>query len=31
MKNVLRLKNHDLIVDMVLADYQYPILFTCID
>ena len=31
MNNVLRVKNHDLIVDMVLADYQYPILFTCID
>lgn len=31
MKNFLHLKNHNLIVDMILVDYQYPVLFTCID
>ena len=31
MKNFLYLKGHSLNVDLVLAEYQYPILFTCID
>lgn len=31
MKSFLHMSNHDLTMDLVLADYQYPILFTCID
>lgn len=31
MKKFLRINNHDLMVDLILADYQYPILFTCVD
>lgn len=31
MKKFLRINNHDLTIDLILADYQYPILFTCTD